>query len=298
MTGPPSQPPDRGADPEPIGVILARLRRLRNLSGHDLGQATGMSQSKVSRIERGLTLPSPEEVDRLVTALGGPTALAVDLRQRVQRLRAEMIDLRAGGRRLHLGIFQQEVADLEKSATTIRIFQPGLLPGLIQTDEYARAMLNAFVRPLPAGTPGAARHDVLGAVDQRMHRQQALNDPAKKVVLVFTEAALGYRVCPADVMLTQLRKIRDRAQLPNVTIAILQQEAELRYPPLLGFQILDDKAVVVDLPTTSSYARSDEDIRVFQTIFDWYLEDATTDIDEILDRYFRRYARMVGDDAE
>jgi hypothetical protein len=67
---------------------------------------------------------------------------------------------------------------------------------------------------------------------------------------------------------------------------------------VVGFEIVDERAVVVDLPTTGIYAHGDEDIRVFQTIFDWYLEQATTDIDEILDRYFRRYARIVADSAE
>jgi transcriptional regulator with XRE-family HTH domain len=296
MTGPPFQSSDRSKT-EPVGVVLARLRQLKNLSGQALGRATGMSQSKVSRIERGLTLPSLEEIDRLVAALDGPAGLAVELRQETQRLRVEMIDARAGGRKLHLGIFQQEVADLEKAATLIRIFQSGILPGLLQTDEYARAILNSFITPLPPAS-GERRHDVLAAVDQRLQRQQALNDPSKRILVVFTEAVLGYRLCPPDVMLTQLRKIQDRAQLENVTVGILRQDVQLPYPPLLGFEILDNRAVVVDLPTTGVYARSEEDIRVFQTIFDWYLQGATTDIDEILDRYFQYYARIVGEAAE
>jgi transcriptional regulator with XRE-family HTH domain len=298
MAGPPAQPPERGVDLEPLGVVLGRLRRLKGLSGHDLGQASDMSQSKVSRIERGLTLPTPAEVDRLLTALEVPASLAVELHKQAQRLRMEMIDARAGRKRiLHFGV-QQDIADLEKAATTIRIFQTGVLPGLLQTDEYARAVLSAFVLPLPAESPETGRLDVLRAVDQRMERQQVLNSTDKKVLLIFTEAVLSYRLCPPDVMLVQLRKIMDRAQLPNVTIAILEQDTQLRYPPVLGFEILDDKTVLIDAPTTGVYAHSDEDVRVFQTIFDWYLEQATTEIDEILNRYFQRYARIVGDSAE
>lgn len=297
MTVPPRGPTsDESESPRAgrtLGSMLARLRRLKRLSGQELGRLTGMSQSKVSRIERDQTVPTPEEIGRLVEVLDAPGYLADDILREANRLREEIIDARAGGRRIDLGIFQQEIADLERTASTIRIFQPSLLPGLLQTDEYARAILRSFVEALPPSVPGTTHEDVLRAVDQRMQRQEVLLDRKKEIVLVFTEAVLQYNLCPPDVMMTQLRKIGDRAALENVTIGIVPSAVRLRYPALVGFEITDQNSVLVDLPTTATYARGEADIGVFLTIFSWYLEQAETDIDGMLDRYLRQYAQLV-----
>jgi hypothetical protein len=239
-------------------------------------------------------MPTQHEIDRLVEALGGTQEIAEDWGRRAERLRDQFIDARSEGQRLHrIGPLQVEIGRLEQAAETIRIFQAGIVPGLLQTDEYARAILTSYVEALPAVQSLDQRHEILAAVARRMQRQEVLQDPTKRVEIVFTESVLQFRLCPPDVMLVQLRKIRELARLDNVTVGIIPMGRELKYPPMLGFQIIDGETVWLDMPTTVVYAHSDDDVRAFMTIFSAYLEQAETNIDAILDQYARHHLKYL-----
>jgi transcriptional regulator with XRE-family HTH domain len=296
MSVPPARSsPERESSPadSTLGTALAAMRHQKGLSGQELGRRVGISQSKISRLEHGLAVPTRDEIDNLVAALGGTTELAEDWGARAARLRDQIVDTRSEGQRFQVGPLQAEIGRLEQGAETIRIFQAGVVPGLLQTDEYARAILTSYVEVLPGADAIDKRHEIFSAVTRRMQRQEVLQDPAKRIEIVFTESVLQFRLCPPEVMLVQLRKIRELARLDNVTVGIVPMGIELKYPPVLGFQIVDGKIVWLDMPTTVVYAHSDDDVHAFMVIFAAYLERAVTNIDPILDQYAQYHLKFL-----
>lgn len=277
-----------------IGAALANLRRRRGLTGHELGRLAGMSQAKISKIETGAVVPTPRDVQRLAGLLGAPDDVVADLTEQAEGLHARFVDWRVTSQRLTAG--QQIVATNEERARTIRVFQPAVVPGLLQTAEYARAVITDYATVF-AGV-GVPQQDVPPAVSLRIRRQEALYDRSKRFVFVVTESVLRNRVCAPAAMLAQLDRLRSVAALENVTVGVVPSAARLAYPPLHGFQMFDDRAVVVDMINTSVASRGKADLRAYRTVFDYYLRVAETDLGPFLDRYTRLYADLAASDAD
>ena len=141
------------------------LRELRQDAGKTLEQVAGavdLTRSTLSKYETGKILPSVEMVERIADAL------RVDADQRralIDQATAEHTEVHAW-RALHTPSFrrrQDEIRAIEAAATDVRLFQPSLVPGLLQTPEYCRALLQLDrVRPVD---------DLADAVSSRMERQ-------------------------------------------------------------------------------------------------------------------------------
>jgi transcriptional regulator with XRE-family HTH domain len=271
-----------------LGSILSRLRRQQGLTGQQLGALVGMSQAKVSKIENGVTTPSPHDVERLARALAAPDDLVAELVDRANGLRDQFTDWRLTAERL--ASTQQALAQDEERAARITVFQIGVVPGLLQTTEYARAVLGENTAVLSGIDPAQETRPAPSAVTVRIQRQEVLEDPHKQFDFVLTESVLSTVVGGPAEMLAQLQRIRAVAALENVRIGILPWDAEVAFPPLHGFHLFDDRAVVIDLISTTVVSRGSEDIRVYRAVFDHFLGRATTDIGPIIDRHMYRYA--------
>src|SRR5512132_1347039 len=79
---------------EPVGAVLARMRRAKRITGAKLAAVVGMSQPKISRIERGKGLPDPEDVRQIARALGADEDAVRVLVERTERLHGRMTDWR------------------------------------------------------------------------------------------------------------------------------------------------------------------------------------------------------------
>lgn len=202
------------------------------LTGHQLANQTGMSQSTVSRVELGQSVLSVQEVDAWARAVGASAAQRSELLELAEAVGNETTAWRKAIRR-GLSRLQREVQALEASAATISNFQPVLIPGLLQTAEYARRLITAGY---PSGRP-----DISAAITVRMERQGILYDEGKRLDLVMAEAALSYRLGPPQVMLAQLDRIATVATLPNVSIGVIPRAAELTPWQAHGFVIFDDR---------------------------------------------------------
>ena len=109
----------------------------------------------------------------------------------------------------------------ESSAAIIRNFEPLLVPGLLQTEEYAREVLNVIEEPIKRGdnTP-ETKIDAL--VDLRMQRQELLSrDQPPELHFIMDEAVIRRMVGGPDLMRGQLRRLRELADAPNVTMRIV-----------------------------------------------------------------------------
>lgn len=215
-----------------LAAALRRCRRAAGLTGDQLAQQIGISQSKLSRIELGQSPPSVAEVDRWARATHATEPQREGLLAQAEAIDAEVTSWRKAVRR-GLARLQQEVRDLEAAAGSIYNFSPVLVPGLLQTAGYVQQVMKAG---LPAGRP-----DIAAAVQARLERQVILYDEAKRLEFIVAEAALRWRPAPAQVQLEQLDRISNVATLPGVAIGIVPLAAEMTAWHTHGFNLFDDR---------------------------------------------------------
>jgi transcriptional regulator with XRE-family HTH domain len=213
-----------------LGAALRRLRKNAGLSGKQIADAVGISQSRVSRIELGQQTASPEVVGRWAQASGAGTQRD-KLVALAETVATEAIPWRKAMSR-GLVKLQQDSRELEASASTISNFQTVSIPGLLQVPEYARRV---FAAGHPAGQP-----DIAAAVAARMNRQVILYDESKHLEFVLAEAALRWRLGPPSLMRAQMDRIITLSALGNVAIGIIPETAEASEWHDHGFNILDD----------------------------------------------------------
>ncbi|MBB2942863.1 transcriptional regulator with XRE-family HTH domain [Actinoplanes lutulentus] len=271
----------------PVGRVLRDRREAMRLSGSELAERTGLTQAKVSRIETGRTAVTPEDVRTLAEALRMSASEIEDLvtRDGVRRTDADrMTQWRPG--ESGLARRQADIAKVELACREIWVFQPALVPGLLQTSGYAEAVM----RPRkPDGASETAEADLADAVAGRLRRQRILKIPDKSFRFIMTESTLSNRLGSPEDMVAQVRRIRDIAKRPNVSIGIIPADAALALPPLNGFELLDDKWVMMDLFNTALSSQVVSDVQFYRDVFEEFADVAFTGIGPILDRYARLY---------
>jgi transcriptional regulator with XRE-family HTH domain len=278
-------------DDEPVGAILARMRRTQGLTGAQLAAIVGMSQPKISRIERGQGLPDPQDVGVIARALGAGDRQARELMGLAERSHDRMTDWRPAvpsiaGR-------QRAVFDWESASTAIKAFEPTVVPGALQTSGYARVLLQAFQRIAPLAPAERTESALLAAVSARVKRQEVLADPARSIKFILGEAVLRSRVHPPAEMLAQIGHIREvAARSAHVEIAVVPDIAPVELPLLHNFMLFDDKFVMIDLYNTGLTSRSRNDVESYRKVFDAFAEHAV-DISPLLDRYELQYIESL-----
>jgi transcriptional regulator with XRE-family HTH domain len=280
--------PDPPAQPVPtVGEALAKLRKEARLTGHQLGALAGMSQAKISRIETGAALVDPRDVSALAQALNLSHEDERRLVEQAERAHNQMTDWRPA--QLGVADRQRDVAQLEGTTREFRVFQPAVIVGLLQTSEYARAIITKFQTELASSRIATSSVVVSEAVSARVQRHEVLAEPQKHFHFVMSEAVLSNRLSRPTDMLAQIDRLREVARQDNVTLRIVPAEARWAIPPYHGFELLDDRCVLVDLFNTTLMSRGRSDIRLYREVFDSIELQATTDIDPILDRYLDFY---------
>jgi len=240
------------------------LRQLRERAGFPSGKAFaelhGWQQSKVSRIETGFQLPTETDLANWFDATEPMEAVAARLRDEVLEIRLGLASwkrqLRSGNRPR-----QEHAAAIETAASRIRAFETSVVPGLVQTAEYAAHVFATNAEFY--GTPA----DVNDSVRVRMERQAVLYDSSKQIDLVFTEAALRYPVCPPEVMAAQLDRLLAVLGLPAVRIGIIPLDTRLPVVAMHGFWIVDDQVLVETVDTELSLT-DPEEVALYQRMAD------------------------------
>lgn len=219
-----------------LGDKLALLRRSAGLSGRKLAAQAGWQASKVSRIENARQSVTDLDIETWCRVAGASAEDEARLRGQLRTIRA---DEARWARRLGVGhqVLREETDSLEQRCTRIRTFDIALIPGLVQTAEYARAVFTAL-----AGVR-RSQPDTDAAVAARMQRQHVLYDPAKTIELLISEMALRSLVGTAAIQLAQLDRLLALMGLPALRIGIVAANTALPVPLLHGFAILDDQVI-------------------------------------------------------
>jgi transcriptional regulator with XRE-family HTH domain len=256
----------RGA-PRRLGVELRAAREAAGLSGRALAARLGnWSQAKVSRIENGVVSSTVEDIEILLDALD----VRGEKREQILALAEEASESTVSWRVLHKGgmaRWQYELDQLLRTAARVRHFQPMIVPGLMQTAEYARQVLEL------ANWTG--QKDVDAAVVARLARQQILFEPAcPQYHYLLGEIGLRWRPS-ASVPLhrAQLDRIVTVAGLPSVTVQVLPADTPTAALGLHGFRIYDfadpNEPTVVFVETISGEITISEPENVATYIATW-----------------------------
>jgi transcriptional regulator with XRE-family HTH domain len=249
----------------------AELRGLRARAGLTSGEAAGLvgwHQSKVSRIETGASGVKPADVRLLLDAYGVQDP---ELRELLLVL-AGSED--GGGRQnwwhAYRGVLPPTYRDfisLESQASRMRTLETSVVPGLLQTPEYARAVTRAAV-----GTLEDAKLDAL--VEVRLARQDVLRaDPPLELSAVLDEAVLRREVGGPEVMARQRERLLQAARLPQVRLQVLPFAAGEHIGITGPFVIFsfpsrsDLDVVVLDHLTSSLYLERKEDLQAYSEAF-------------------------------
>lgn len=229
-----------------------------DLSGTEAGRRAGMSQSKLSKIERRFLLPSVEDVEALCRVYEIPgedrdelLALVVGLREEA---RTRVILARG------VAEMQRKIGQLEESAKVIRSFQPTMVIGLLQIPAYMR-----YVFGIP-DSRALSQDEVDEAAAAREARQQVLANPTKEFVLIMTEGSLRWQVGSPQLMAKQAEAIA-AVDLPNVRVGIVPWTTANDRFPLHGFHLYDDDAVIVGTETATATITGPADVATYVELF-------------------------------
>jgi transcriptional regulator with XRE-family HTH domain len=260
--------------------LAAELRRLRDqaqLTIDDVAEKLKCSASKISRIETGHNGVSPKDARELLRLYGLPGDQVEALVQLAREARKK------GWWHAYHEAFTGAFVGLEAEASSLRAYQALLVPGLLQTEDYTRAVIRA-------ARPDATAAQVETRVQARLARQQLLTevDPPQFWAVV-DEAVLCRPVGGTRVMREQLRSLAERATLPHVTIQVLPfsagAHAGMEGPFLiLGFpEQADPDVVYVDNTTAGIYLEDPAEILRYTLMFD-HLRAAALGPDDSLTR--------------
>jgi transcriptional regulator with XRE-family HTH domain len=196
-----------------LGAQLRRLREAKGISREDAGYLIRASESKISRMELGRVGFKERDIADLLSLYGitrqdeRAALLALARQAKNPGWWQRYGDILPSWFQTYLG--------LEEAASLIRTYEVQFVPGLLQTEDYARAVITH-------GNPGAPAEEIERRVSLRLKRQQLLNrsDPPQLWAVV-DEAALRRPMGGSAVMAAQIEGLIKASELPNVTLQVL-----------------------------------------------------------------------------
>jgi Domain of unknown function (DUF5753)/Helix-turn-helix domain len=199
-----------------VGAHLRRLREEKGITRADAGYTIRASESKMSRLELGRVAFKERDIMDLLVYYG-----VTDPEQRDQVLGLVREANRSSWWRDYDDVmpqYFQNYVGLEEAASALRTYEIHFVPGLLQTPEYARAVLSSTVPPLKG-------RDLERAVTLRITRQQVLEreDPLT-VWAVVDESALRRRVGDSSTHRAQLEHLVELAERPRISVQVLPTE--------------------------------------------------------------------------
>jgi transcriptional regulator with XRE-family HTH domain len=245
---------------------LRRLRRRVHLTGKEVATRLGWSEAKLSRIENGLARVKRSDLDEFM-----------DLYEVAESHRSELIALAEESRQTDL--LEEFEGDLpegharflaaEREAEAMWSWEPQVVPGLLQTENYTRAVLQVwfekFARP---------QAEIERRVETRLLRQQVL---AKNIELSFLieESVLRRGFAAPPVMRAQIAHLAEMSEHPNIDLRILLLGGSLvsgtgafvyfRFPPIHGVSAPD--AVALEHLQGTSFIEAEQDVHAYQIVF-------------------------------
>ncbi|GAA4687585.1 helix-turn-helix transcriptional regulator [Streptomyces chumphonensis] len=246
-----------------LGQELRRLREERGMTAEEVADRLLVSQSKISRLENGRRSISQRDVRDLCNVY------AVEDRRIVESLMQMAKESRQQGWWHAFGDIPYSVyIGLETEAASLRIYEPQIVPGLLQTQTYAEAVIAGAL-------PEASASEVEKRVQVRMRRQQRVSAPSPlRLWAVLDESALRRRVGGRQTMIEQLEHLCELSRLPHVTVQVMPfamgahpgvngQYAILEFP-----DTADSTVVYLEGVTSDLYLEKAQDVQSYSVMYE------------------------------
>ena len=248
-----------------LAAQLRRLREAATLTGEDVAVRLGWSASKVSRIETAQTpISADDDLQRLL-----------DLYQVTEAERSRLTELghnasQRGWWDAYGDTFRPEVATLtalEADAESMRWYHPTVLPGLLQTEQYARAVLKAHLFMAPPTR-------IERRVQARLAGQPILfRDNAPELAVILDEAVILRAIGGPEVQQGQLAHLLEMSRRPKISVQIIPFSAGGHPAMTGGFTILRfpgslEDVVYVENMTSDLFVESEEDVHRYGLAFE------------------------------
>ncbi|MEV3931873.1 MULTISPECIES: helix-turn-helix transcriptional regulator [unclassified Streptomyces] len=247
-----------------LGQELRRLREIKGMTAEEVAERLLVSQSKISRLENGRRSISQRDVRDLCGVYEVEDHRVVDSLMQMAK------DSRQQGWWHAFGDIPYSVyIGLETDAESLRVYEPQIVPGLLQTRSYAEALINGAL-------PEAPPSDIEKRVNVRARRQDRVNAPEHPLRLwaVIDESALRRLVGGKQVMIEQLEHLVEQSQLPHVTVQVLPfdmgahpgingQYAILEFP-----DAADSSVVYIEGVTSDLYLEKANDVQRYSVMYE------------------------------
>ncbi|MBC7268045.1 MULTISPECIES: helix-turn-helix domain-containing protein [Streptomyces] len=247
-----------------LGQELRRLRELKGMTAEEVAERLLVSQSKISRLENGRRSISQRDVRDLCGVYEVEDHRIVDSLMQMAK------DSRQQGWWHSFGDIPYSVyIGLETDAASLRVYDPQVVPGLLQTRNYAESLITGAL-------PEAAQADIDKRVQVRLRRQERISAPENPLRLwaVLDEAAVRREVGNRQVMIEQLEYLLEASQLPHVTVQLIPfsmgahpgvsgQYAILEFP-----DAADSSVVYIEGVTSDLYLEKAQDVQKYSVMYE------------------------------
>jgi transcriptional regulator with XRE-family HTH domain len=251
-----------------LGIDLRRLREQAGVTIESVADQLECSSSKISRIETGHIGASPRDVRDMLAIYGIEGDLAGELLQIARDARQK------GWWHMYGTALTGAYVGLEAAASRIRGYEAQLVPGLLQTQDYATAVFRA-------ARPDITIELLQRRLDVRRIRQSLLTqDDSLDLWVILDEAVFHRLVGSKEVMSAQLVRLMEAAQAPNITVQVLPFEVGAHAGMEGTFTILeydaeaDPNVVFAENATGGLFLEKDNDLDRYQKIFSYLRETA------------------------
>lgn len=249
-----------------LSLELRRLREQSGVSRERIAEVLDSDLSRVSRLENAKSALRAPELNALLDLLG----VSKDARAELEKLARA-----ARGRSTYrVPDWAQKFAGIEQASSELRTYETELVPGLLQTEPYIRAVTLA-------ANPTRAKAEVDRLVAGRLDRQRRLTgDDPPQYWAVINEAVIRRKVGARDVMDEQLQRLLELAEIPTISLHVLPYSAGAHAAMGYSFVLLqlpppiDTRIVYLEDLLSADYLDQPEQIRAYNLAFERLLGSA------------------------
>lgn len=247
-----------------LAATLRRLRENAGLSREDVEEQTAVNEGTLYRLETARSRPQPRTLKTLLNLYGVSDAVRTDLLDLAKNADAQ------GWLRAYQAELPEEYAayiNFEHEARSVHNYESLYIPGLLQTEDYARAAVSGTL-------PTATSQEVEYRVRARMERQERLtSEKPLEVWGIADEAAIRRQVGGSEVMRAQLAHLLNVTKQPKVTLQVIPFDVG-SHPGMPGsfiymefMEAVDPDLVYVDTLAGDLFLETDDDLRLYSSMF-------------------------------
>jgi transcriptional regulator with XRE-family HTH domain len=247
---------------------LRRLRRRAHLTGKEVATQLGWSEAKLSRIENGLARVKSSDLAEFLDLyeVSGPSRAQLEALAEESRQTDELEELEGDVPEWHA-----EFVKAERAAEAMWNWEPQVVPGLLQIEDYTRAILRLWSDRL-----AVPKAEIERRVETRLLRQQVLTrSPPLQASFVLDESVLLRKFAAPSVMRDQLAHLIEVSEGPNIELRILKLGGEqligtgafvyFKFPRVHGVPLPD--TVAFEHLQGTSFSDSEQDVHTYQVVF-------------------------------